>query len=45
MHVEHKHPKPTASSEAAPLWASDSPFFCSAKRDNRIKLKKFATCL
>ena len=25
MHVEHKHPKPTASCEAAPLWASNSP--------------------
>ena len=38
--------KPTASCEAAPLWASNSPFlFCSAKRDKHINLKESAICL
>ena len=39
MHVEHKHPKPTASSEAAPLWASDSPFFLFREAGQTYKVK------
>ena len=38
MHVEHKHPKPTASCEAAPLWASNSLFlFREAGQTYQVK--------
>ena len=39
MHVEHKHPKPTASCEVAPLWASDSPFFLFREAGQTYKVK------
>ena len=38
MHVEHKHPKPTASCEVAPLWASTPPIlFREAGQTYQVK--------
>ena len=38
MHVEHKHPKPTASCEVVPLWSSTPPIlFREAGQTYQVK--------